>query len=180
MPENRTDSVRLWRGCLFCKSGQENRTASLIEMWWPGVRACPVSAVKRRSVQGVKSLNMEVVMPGYVFFEAEEGFLPQSPMPDGVLRILTTVDGDWKLVGRDDEFARWLLSRSGEIEVSAAHYEGERIVVSGGPLKDLEGYITRIDRRNRNGLVELDIGSTHVRVWLPFELVGGEENGAQN
>jgi len=159
-----------WRGCLSCMSGQEARVASGVELQWPGVKARPVSAMKRRSSQGVKRLSAEVIMPGYVFFEAPEGFRPTPPYPDGVYRILTTVDGTWRLLGSDDAFARWLLGQDGLLNLSEAHRVGERIVIHSGPLKDLEGYILKIDRRNENGLVQLEVDGRQIRAWLPFEI----------
>lgn len=166
--------ANIWHGCLFVLTGHENRVASAVEMRWPGIRVRAVSAVKRRSQQGVKRLSVEVIMPGYVFFEAEENFIPTPPYPDGVIRFLTTVDGEWKLMGKDDEFAQWLLAHDGVLNLSQAHKEGERIVIHKGPLKELEGYILKIDRRNENALVQLEAGSKEIKAWLPFEIVDEE------
>jgi len=170
MPFSEKERLGRWRGCLFCMTGQENRVASMIEMLWPGAKAYSVSAAKRQSRSGVKSVETKVIMPSYVFFETDEGFLPTPPYPDGVIRVLTTMDGNWKLTGRDDEFARWLIAHEGVLNLSQAHQVGERIVIHQGPLKDLEGYIQKIDKRNGNGLVQLEVGGNQIRIWLPFEL----------
>ena len=159
------------RGCLFCQTGYEGRTAVIVEMQWPGAKARAVKAAKRRSRQGVKRLEMETLLPGYVFFEMDESFQPAMPHPDGVIRILTTIGGDWKLTGQDDAFARWVMQHEGRIEASRAHIVGERVVIHEGPLKDMEGSIIRIDKRNSNALVELQVGGQQVRTWLPFEIV---------
>ena len=169
-----SSSVPKWYGCMFCISGHEQRGAQLVEMRWPGLKARAVSAYKRRSRGGVKSLQLEVVMPGYIFYEAEGDFRPEVPFPEGVLKALKTVDGSWKLMGRDEEFARWLLEKDGQIGVSKAHHVGEKVRIYQGPLKDLEGFVLRIDQRNQNAQIGLEVEGRTIKVWLPFEIVEDE------
>ena len=164
-------NAALWYGCLFCTTGREIETARKVEMRWDGVKARAASVVKRKSCQGVKRLEKEVILPSYVFFQARDGFEPEFPLPDGVWRMLKTVDGDCRLTGKDEWFARWLLDQDGEIGLSKAYQEGSWIQIEKGPLKDLEGYICRIDRRNRSGQVKLQINGREVKVWLGFELL---------
>ncbi len=171
MPVATSDGAVTWRGCLFCMTGKENQVASRIEILWPGAKAYSLSAIKRRSRKGVKSIETEVIMPSYVFFEVDEGFMPKPPFPDGVIRILKNTDMSWKLTGRDHRFARWVVAHKGVLKLSQAYKVGDRIVIHQGPLKDLEASILKIDRRNRNGLVQLEIGNKRVRSWLPFEIV---------
>ena len=113
-------------------------------------------------------------MPGYIFYEAAENFRPELPFPEGVLKALKTVDGNWKLTGRDAEFARWLLEKDGEIGVSKAHHVGEKVRIYQGPLKDLEGFVLRIDPRNQNAQIGLEVEGRTIKVWLPFEIVEDE------
>jgi transcription antitermination factor NusG len=52
--------------------------------------------------------------------------------------------------------------------------EGERVRIASGPLKDLEGYIVRIDKRNRSGQVMLMFNNRTVKVWLGYEMIEKE------
>lgn len=158
-----------WFGCLFCATGRERDAARKIEMWWPGVKARAVSAVRRRTSAGVKYLEEAVILPGYVFFRADDAFEPTFPLPEGIWRIVRTVDGDCRLTGRDQWFARWMLDQDGVIGLSAARQEGTKVRVQQGPLKDLEGYIVKIDRRNRSGQIALTVNGRELKVWLGFE-----------
>lgn len=160
-----------WFGCMFCRSGQEIRLADTAELRWPGMKARAVCVLKRRSTGGVKSVGSEVMLPGYIFFEADDGFKPEPPLPDGILRILTTLDGDCALTGHDRWFAKWVLDQDGQIGMSRAHRVGDRVQIQKGPLKDLEGYIIRIDRRNRNGQIRLEMNGKEIKAWLPFEII---------
>lgn len=166
MPENGK-----WYGCIFCRTGMELKMADTAEIRWPGMRARAVCAMKRRSRDGVKTLQAEVIMPGYIFFAAEADCVPVQPLPEGMLRVLTTVDGDYALCGQDEWFAKWLLEQDGVIGQSAAHWVDEEIKILQGPLKDLEGYIIRIDKRNQNAQIELRVNGCRVKAWLPFEII---------
>ncbi len=159
--------------CLFCITGREAAIARRIEQLESGYRATAVQMVKRKSVQGVTTCTNTVMLPGYVFVEIpkECGFAPYHLRMEGVLSVLTTVDGEWRLFGQDRVFAAWVFAQEGLIAFSTAYCEGDRIRIMSGPLKDLEGYITKVDKRNKSGQVCLRVGDREIRVWLAFDLV---------
>lgn len=160
-------------GCIFCTTGKELLVANAFEQKNEGVKAIAVRQMKRRSVCGTTVLQDEIILPGYLFFQICEPY-PQFPKVPGekVLSVLTYTDGDWKMYGDDAEFAQWLFKHGGRIGLSQASYRpGERVKILSGPLKDYEGYITRIDRRNKNGQVSIPFGGRVVKVWLGFDIV---------
>jgi transcription antitermination factor NusG len=71
----------------------------------------------------------------------------------------------------DERFARWVFSLNGLISLSKAYREGDRVKVISGPLKDLEGNILRVDKRNQSGQVAIMFNNRMVKTWLGFELV---------
>lgn len=159
-------------GCVFCKSGQEEAAVRLL-MTTPGMHHAFVPRkVEHRSEKGVKSTVKKVLFPGYVFFQAEESWTPTLPMyyADYILRLLQT-DGKWPLKGDDEALARWLWKYDGLLDMSMAYQVGTRVVIQSGPLKELEGIITKVDRHNRNGMVSMDLFGRKTNVWLAFELV---------
>ena len=159
-------------GCVFCKSGQEEAAVRLL-LSTPGMlHAFVPRKVEHRSEKGVKSTVKKVLFPGYVFFQAEENWAPTLTMyyADYILRLLQT-DGSWPLKGSDEQLARWLLEHDGLLDMSKAYQEGSRVIVKSGPLKELEGIITKVDRHNRNGQITLDLFGRKTSVWLAFELV---------
>lgn len=89
--------------------------------------------------------------------------------------LLTTPNSSWKLSGNDERFAKWLFSMNGLITLSKAFMEGERVRIASGPLKDLEGCITRIDKRNRSGQVMIMFNNRTVKVWLGYEMIEKEQ-----
>ncbi len=157
-------------GCMFCTTGRELETASMIEQTWPNVVARAAIVLKRRSSNGVKCLKPEIMIPSYVFLKAPHDFWPGDKTMH-MLKLLKSTEGDWRLTGRDAWFAQWLIGQDGEIGMSHARKVGDRIQIVSGPLKDLEGYIISVDKRNKSGRVELTINGRTLRVWLGFELL---------
>lgn len=159
-------------GCCFCLTGKEWFVAERIHQRLPDVRTLVARREKHMSAGGKKRKVEEIVFPGYVFFAASADTEPRSCFPrEGVIRILTTETGVWQLIGEDERFARWLFEYDGLLGFSQAYKEGERIRIVSGPLKDMEGKITRIDKRGHSGQVVLDFNGKSTPVWLGFDLI---------
>lgn len=169
---NEIEQAALPLGCIFCKTGSEEAAARLLETTPRLHRAFVPKKVEHRSKKGVKSTVKKVLFPGYVFFLAEENWTPTLAVyhADYVLRLLRT-DNGWQLMGGDEELVRWLLRHDGLLDLSKAYQEGTRVVIKSGPLKELEGVITKVDKHNRNGRVTLEMFGRKTDVWLAFELV---------
>lgn len=159
-------------GCVFCKTGREKAVAERLMDECKAMRALPVTQVKRRTIKGKTGTVTGTLFPGYVFFEVPDKSLPNvSFAVDGVLSVLKSGENGWRLHGEDEAFARWLFNHDGVIGLSKAYREGDRVHILEGPLKDFEGKIIRIDRRNKSGQVELVVSGRAVKIWLGFELV---------
>lgn len=163
-------------GCIFCKTGNEEAAVRLLETTSWLKRAFVPKKVEHRSEKGVKSTVERVLFPGYVFFLADERWTPTLAMyhADYILRLLRT-DNGWQLKGEDEALVRWLLQHDGLLDLSKAYQEGKRVVIKSGPLKELEGIITKVDRHNRNGRVTLELFGRKTDVWLAFEMVEEKE-----
>lgn len=162
-------------GCIYCVTGKEETVARGIEKFSPGIRATPVRQINRKTIGGHTSLIEQVAFPGYVFLEVEPVCEPLYKLPrENLKALLMTPNSSWKLSGDDERFAKWLFSLDGLITLSKAFMEGERVRIASGPLKDLEGCITRIDKRNRSGQVMLMFNNHAVTVWLGYEMIEKE------
>ena len=157
--------------CFFCATGQEWNAAHQIEQAYPGVRAFPVQQVKRKTHKGKTELVKQIIFPGYVFAQAEGGFrFSGFSRIRGVLKLLHE-ETDGLLHGRDREFAEWIFGLEGVIGFSKAYKENDRIRILSGPLKDLEGRILKVDKRNGSAQVALEFGRQVIKSWLAYDLV---------
>lgn len=159
-------------GCVFCVTGKERLVANGIELFSRNARACAVCQTMRRTSKGVTTLHDDVVIPGYVFFEAPDNAELHDLIPgDDMISVLTYSDGDWRLFGEDESYAKFIFKYDGTLTLSTAHKIGDRIVIIDGPLKELEGMITRIDKRNRSGQVTIRFAGREQKIWLGFDIV---------
>lgn len=118
----------------------------------------------------------EVVFPlmlGYVFVysEGEADRFAGFRSLNHVIRVLTYGDGSDTLMGRDLEFADWLWSLNGRIEVMQAVQIGDRIEIVDEVFKRLHGTITKMDRRRRTVRVSLETEGTPKQIWLAYEII---------
>ena len=125
------------------------------------------------------------MLSGYVFFELSEDEAPEAgtldpvlmalveiSKDDSVLKLLKYSGGEWRLLGSDDLFAEMLFNTEGNIGLSQAYFDrGDRIRVLDGFLKDYEGNITSVNRKNRTVEVTADLQGKKVIMRLGYELV---------
>ena len=168
-------------GCLFCTTGKERFVAQRVEQVCPGIRAVAAILEKHKSVQGKKFRVEEILLPGYVIFEAPPDTAPGACLPrEHVLRLLADEQGVWQLGGSDEAFARWLFSYGGVLRFSKARREdGGWVQLLSGPLKDMEMQIVRFDRRGRSGQVRLVFNGHEQLTWLGFELIEDSQAGKE-
>ena len=159
-------------GCLFCITGREEQIARRIRENCVGVYALTMRKMKYRTSHGEKHGEESLLLSSYVFFRTSRKIDPFSLLPKtDVIRILTSGDGEWRLLGDDERFAKWLFQYDGLLDFSKAYREGDRIKIVSGPLKEMEGMITRIDKRGRSGQVAIDFCGKRILIWLGFELI---------
>ena len=169
-------TAECFRGCLFCRSGKEAETVQRFGVLFPQARAIAPTRTRYRRVGGIAHEEQAILLPGYVFFETAEALEPRNlrllRQACGMLRLLTYDDGDWRLHGHDDQFARMMFDADGQIGLSRAWFdEGDRIRVLDGFLKAYEGSILRVNRRARTAQVSIDFQGKTVTMWLGFELI---------
>lgn len=160
-------------GCVFCRTGQERLVAQGLAAKYQKLETLVVLQIKHKSLQGVKSTQEHILLPGYVFFqvlgEAPSFFDIRSIQ--GVIGLLRDFSGEWRLADQDRRFARWAFAHGGVIGLSKAYTVGDKVRILSGPLKDYEGSIVKIDRRSRNGQIKIRFDGRVWKVWLAFELV---------
>lgn len=169
---NLMSSVPKSFGCAFCVTGKESFVAKAIEDFCQGAEARVVRQEKRFSCKGQVTIRDEVVIKGYVFFRVPAILdIKEIIPPNDFIKPLTYSEGEWRLSGEDEEYAKWIFKYDGTLTFSKAYQVGDKIEIIDGPLKDLEGYITKVDKRNRNGQVSIQISGKVYKIWLGFEIV---------
>jgi len=173
------------QGCFFCKSGKDADVVRHFNRVFPDGRAIAPTRTKIIRTRDAAIEARVPLLPGYVFFQiGEDGSqapgvadavlqaLLEFSRIDSVLKLLRYSDGTWQLFGPDGRFARMLFDTSGNIGLSQAYFDkGDRIRILNGFLKDYEGYITSVNRKNKTVKVAIDLQEKKVTMQLGYELV---------
>lgn len=174
---------------LYVKTGSENRVVQDISRF--AVKRgregdvepfCPESEFYYRSKEDRrlgKTYRKRPLFPGYVFVETTmtspeflREFGTYARGADDVIRILRNGNSEYVALS-DDERRRleFLLRGKRCFEHSIGVIVGDKVIVHDGPLKDLEGAITRINRHNRTAEIELEMFGGTVKARVALEII---------
>lgn len=158
--------------CLFCETGSESKLAQVIREFYEGVYALPLMQERHKSEGGKRSIQVSVMLPGYIFLYTLGDVCRESISS---LRkayfFLEYEQGECELIGSDRAFALWVLRYGGVITCSKALREGDRVLITEGPLRSHGGQIRKIDKHRRNAQVDIAVGGRVWTVWLAFDWV---------
>ena len=153
--------------CIFCKTGSENYVKQQVNKIDNAIEAIVPVRVLWEKCKGKWETRERLLLPGYVFLYYE------GDLPDDTLRVLIRQyrlleydTGKKELWGYDYNYAMWIYSHNGIIEVSRARFEGDMVKVIDGPLADGIGKIIKLDRHKRRAWVEFEFAGKIFRVSL--------------
>lgn len=157
--------------------GREDKAAALIAKLARGaVEDCFVpkrEVMHRKSGQWHRTL--EKLFPGYVFVQTNvpEQVRDALRHVPAFTRMLTSA-GDACLPLTADEVA-WINATTNVdthvMEMSEGVIEGDRVIVTRGPLKGLEAQIARIDRHKRLAWMDMNMFGRHKTIRVGLEIV---------
>lgn len=113
------------------------------------------------------------LFPGYLFVDTDEveSLADEVRKIEGFNKILTVNKEFCPLYDRDADLIESLYGNGGLFDVSEGMIEGDRIIVTSGPLKGQEGLIKKIDRHKRLAYLESDMFGQTIRAAVGLEIV---------
>lgn len=133
--------------------------------------------VPRRAIQIKRNGNWERVekplFPGYFFVDTDdvEKLADEVRKIEGFNQILTTEKAYFPLYEKDATFIDKLYNREGLFDVSEGIIEGDKIIVTSGPLMGQEGLIRKIDRHKRLAYLEFAMFDQKIQTSVGLEIV---------
>ena len=108
----------------------------------------------------------------YVFFSTTMFDLPMEILENsnGVIRISSHDNKDWKLTGRDAMIVSEIFNHNGLIGLSKGRFEDGRLRISEGFLKPFENEILRVDRRHNAAKIRFVFENQIIEDWFGYEL----------
>lgn len=135
--------------------------------------------------QGKPLMEIQPLFPGYLFIEVED------TIDTDLYRILRKIDTFYRflksnhditaLAGHDLSLLEHFM-RIGETAGPSTVYfdQNDRIVVTQGPLKGLEGNIIKVDRRKQRAKIQLEFENAPMTFDLSFDIMSKEEHNDRN
>jgi len=133
--------------------------------------------VKRKKIQGIWKDVEYIMFPGYIFFvtnNVEDLFFRLKDVK-GLTKILRTGEDFTPIYPKEAEFLEQLVGKDRVIDVSYGYKEGDNVVITAGPMKNLKGLIRKIDRHKRIAVIEIDFFGRKTPVSVGLELACKEE-----
>jgi len=142
---------------------------------WPQ-RSLPIKK------EGKVKISLKPLFPGYLFLEEE--MIPSSlywllKRIPGFIRFLKSNQDIEPLEGETLRMIQQLLHFGEIVQTSKVFFdENNRIKVTQGPLKGMEGLIIKVDKRKRRAKIQLKLYEDSFLVDFGFDLIepAGEKN----
>ena len=124
-------------------------------------------------IRGERTLITSRLFPGYVFIETEriEDFYKRLNRIYGMTKVLRTGDEMTPIQKEEEEYLRRLGGEEHVAKYSEGSIEGDKLVVTSGPLKDFEGNVKKILRHKRLVVMEVSLLGQTVEVTLGLGIV---------
>lgn len=157
--------------------GQERRSAELVrKMLGDELQDCfaPVREVKKRKSSQWEKVR-ELVFPGYLFLVTDdpEGAYTRLRQAPVLMRMLASA-GD-EFLPLSDEEIDWIRALAAPethvVEMSEGFIEGDKVVVTSGPLRGREAQISKIDRHKRLAWLDMRMFGRNKSIKVGLEIV---------
>ena len=163
--------------CLCCKNSQENKVESFLKQ----IGYNTISALSERKVynNGKFKTILRTIIPGYVFFENDTDLdafnWKEICKMEYIYYPLKYMDNGKILRGKDLEFVNWLKENNGILKISNVIKYDKKIKIINGPLKEYEGKIVKINKKQNCAGIKLDGEGIQNTIWLSYDYINGEE-----
>ena len=124
-------------------------------------------------IRGERTLITSRLFPGYVFIETDriEDFHKRLNRIYAMTKVLRTGDEMTPIQKEEEEYLRKLGGDEHVVKYSEGYIEGDKLVVTSGPLKDFEGRIKKILRHKRLVVIEVSLLGQTAEVTLGLGVV---------
>ena len=157
--------------------GQERRAEELAQRLPKDViSSCfiPVREVKKRR-GGEWKTEQELLFPGYLFVETNEPELASERLRELPLFMRVLADVGDEFLPLSDNETSWIRSLTTErlhvVEMSEGVIEGDRVIVTQGPLKGREAWIIKVDRHKRLAWLDMRMFGRTKSIKVGLEIV---------
>ena len=164
--------------CIFLKRGEEEafkkKALKILAESAPEARIYffTEDAWEGRAKKGIKVVRP--AFPGYLFLAIEEltdGLVLKMSKIKGFIRFLPETKNIQKMDSASVEIlSRFLFTGEHHKMSTAVYAEGDKVRITGGDIKEFEGYITRFDLRHQKVYIRLPNQWMSMEFELSYEI----------
>lgn len=169
-------------------TGRERQTVQLLERVLGGATRAELFVPRyryRKKIKGAWQFTEELLTPGYVYLRTS--MLDIDELAQQVRRAPTfarMLAQDGKIIPLSADEERWLQALAGAreghvVEPSYGFIEGDRVVITDGPLVGLESQIKKIDRHKRLAYVDVRLMGRIKTIKVGVEIVRKSDGDEQ-
>lgn len=124
-------------------------------------------------IRGERTLITSRLFPGYVFIETDqiEDFYKRLNRIYAMTKVLRTGEEMTPIRPEEEEYLKQLGGEEHVVKYSEGYIEGDKLVVTSGPLKDFEGKVKKILRHKRLVVLEVPLLGHTVEVTVGLGVV---------
>jgi transcription termination/antitermination protein NusG len=161
-------------------SGREQRFIDQIKQYIPQTSSVQQLIFLRRELyvqkQGLRKKELQPLFPGYIFIETDSPLdIPAQELmrkSEYFYRFLKSNQNITALDNNDLKILKHFMHFGETAGASEVYFdENQRIVVEDGPLKGLEGFIIKVDKRRRRAKIRLNFENSPVIMDLAFNVI---------
>lgn len=115
----------------------------------------------------------KVMFPGYVFVSThkELDLYENLKSVPTLTKILKTGEDITPVTPREEDFIKKLIGKEKIAEVSVGYIEGDKLIVTEGPLIGMEGLVKKIDRHKRITILQMEMFGNLTEVTMGLEVL---------
>ena len=157
--------------CVFCEASWESKIEEFLKKL--GYNSVISALVERNIYKHGKFVKvLRSIIPGYVFFENDnEPDWNKICSHKHIYYPLQYLDNDKRLRTNDLHFVKWLKGNNGKISISKVRKIGNKIKIVDGPLKELEGRIVKINKKQKCAGIKIEGEGIKNIIWLSYETI---------
>ena len=161
---------------LWTIGGAEERTRNMINdhIERPLYTRCIVPYRRKREIhRGVSMFVDKLLFPSYVFIETDriDDFAKCLRRYPGKNIILQTGEFFSPIYAEEEYFLTDMLGKNDIIDSSSGYLDGERVMVTSGPLRGYENRIKKVVRRKSLAILEMTLYDRRVETALGLDLI---------
>ncbi|MDE6432730.1 MAG: antiterminator LoaP [Lachnospiraceae bacterium] len=156
-------------------NGHEHKIAELCKTWLlaENEEVFVPMYERKKKIKGNWELKQAILFPGYIFFCTDdiEAVFVQLKDVKQLTKVLRTGEDFTPLHEAEVTFLQQFGRKEHIVEMSVGYIEGDRVVITSGPMMNWDGKVKKIDRHKKIAVLGVEFFGRMTDVTVGLEIV---------